>query len=86
MIRFALALLLVVGSMTTVHAADAKTDACTEGQQNIATRVKTFHGEHRIAQLIEGDLERASQEQAEGDTDECLEALVHADKLLRGEF
>ncbi len=86
MIRFSLALILLSLSAAAVHAADGKDDACLKGQQAIAERAKTFHGDSQIAALIAADLHRAKQEQTEGDTDECLEALDHADKLLRGDY
>ena len=61
-------------------------DACTVGQREVAAKVKAFHGAKRIRQLMDADLARAGREQAEGDVDECLEALDHARQLLAGKY
>jgi hypothetical protein len=60
--------------------------ACTRGQAEAAQRAADYHGEARTKRLLEADLQRARKEEAEGDADECVEALDHADKLIRGEF
>ena len=86
MFRTTLALTIVVALASTAQAADDKNAACTKGQRDIAERAKTFHGDDIIAKLIAADIERARREQAEGDPDECLEALEHAGKLLKGEY
>ncbi len=59
---------------------------CTQRQKELSVRAATFEGEAMIKRLIEADLKRASKEQAEGDADECLEALDHAEKLLDGKI
>jgi hypothetical protein len=61
-------------------------DTCTRRQVEVGRQAAQFKGEARIARLIEADLLRAKKEEAEGDADECLEALDHAGKLLRGEY
>jgi hypothetical protein len=71
----------VVGNDAAIAA-----DACTDGQMEMAVKAKEFQGEPRIKQLIDADLKRARREQAEGDTDECLEALEHAGKLIKGDY
>jgi hypothetical protein len=86
MFRTTLALTFVLALASAAQAADDKDAACTKGQQGIAERAKTFHGDDMIAKLIAADIERARREQGEGDPDECLEALEHADKLLKGEY
>jgi len=59
---------------------------CTQGRVELSAQAAKFEGEPMIKRLIEADLKRASKEQAEGDADECLEALEHAAKLLKGEI
>jgi hypothetical protein len=68
----------------TVVGADL--DACVKGQTDVAKRVTDFHGESRIKQLIQADLDRAQREQAEGDADECNEAIDHANKITVNMF
>lgn len=60
--------------------------ACARRQVEIGAQAVRFTGEARIRRLIDADLKRAKKEEAEGDADECLEALDHAAKLLRGEY
>jgi hypothetical protein len=61
-------------------------DACMKGQDEVARLAKDFRGEDRIRRLINADLTRAKKEEAEGDADECLEALEHARKLINGQY
>jgi hypothetical protein len=61
-------------------------DACMKGQVEVARLAKDFQGEDRIRRLINADLTRAKKEEAEGDADECLEALEHAKKLINGQY
>lgn len=61
-------------------------DACTKGQVELARKAANFQGADRIKRLIQADLSRAAKEEAEGDADECLEALDHAAKLLAGQY
>ena len=49
-------------------------------------RVQGFKGENRLKRLIEADLKRALRELEEGDAEECIEALNHAEKLLAGNY
>ena len=60
--------------------------ACTARHAEIAKQAAAFNGEARIKRLIDADLKRALREQAEGDSDECIEALDHATKLLAGDM
>ena len=39
-----------------------------------------------MKRLIEADLSRARKEEAEGDADECIEAMDHANKLIAGQY
>jgi hypothetical protein len=61
-------------------------DACNQGRAEVAKKASDYHGEARIKRLIEADLSRAEKEEAEGDADECLEALDHANQLIAGRF
>lgn len=60
--------------------------ACTARHAELRKQAATFQGDPHFKRLIEADLDRALKEQAEGDGDECLEALDHAAKLLAGEI
>ena len=84
--RLALALILLPLAVASAKAAGGDLDACTKGQVEVAKKAADFHGEDRIKQLIAADLERAQQEEAEGDADECNEALEHANKLINGQY
>ena len=57
---------------------------CTTRHAELTRQAAGFNGDTRIKRLIDADLKRAMKEQAEGDGDECLEALDHATKLLAG--
>lgn len=61
-------------------------EACGKGQVEVAQKAADFHGEERIRRLIAADILRAKKEEAEGDADECLEALDHANKLIAGQY
>lgn len=71
---------------TPAEAATASEDAatCTTRHAELTKQAAGFNGDTRIKRLIDADLRRAMKEQAEGDGDECLEALDHAAKLLAG--
>ena len=74
-------------SMLLAFAAPADDLAtCSARRAEVSKRAATFHGDARIKRLIDADLKRAVQEQAEGDGDECIEALDHATKLLAGDM
>ncbi len=79
----ALGLLLACPSLAV--AADDSA-ACTARHAEITKQAAAFNGEARIKRLIDADLSRALREQAEGDSDECIEALDHATKLLAGDM
>ena len=76
-------LVLLCGSVSASHAQDA--DVCTRRHDELKAKAASFQGEQQIKRLIDADLDRAMQEQLEGDADECMEALDHAAKLLAGE-
>lgn len=57
---------------------------CSARHAELSKKAAAFNGETRMKRLIDADLKRAMKEQAEGDADECLEALDHATKLLNG--
>ena len=85
------ALILAAGTalvLTATPAASAPTEdeVCTTRQSELAKQAETFQGELMIKRLIAADLQRASREQAEGDAEECIEALDHAAKLLAGDY
>jgi hypothetical protein len=85
-----LALIIGLAPLTATAATSAAVAnddaACSARLSDTAAKAKSFQGEDLIKQLIFADLRRATKEQAEGDADECLEALDHAGKLLRGEY
>ena len=60
-------------------------EACTRRHAELTKQAESFKGDAQIKRLIDADLNRALQEKAEGDADECMEALDHASKLLAGE-
>lgn len=78
-----LALALVAPLAGQAWADDAAT--CTARMAELNGKAADYKGPERMRRLIEADLRRASKEQAEGDADECIEALDHAAKLLAGE-
>ena len=84
LIPFALILIPFAGAVG--KGSDDGLDACRKGQSELVKKVSDYHGEGRIKRLIEADLTRAGKEEAEGDADECLEALDHADKLIAGKY
>jgi len=57
---------------------------CSTRHAELTKQAAGFNGETRIKRLIDADLKRAMKEQAEGDGDECIEALDHATMLLAG--
>jgi hypothetical protein len=83
-----LALLLILVPLADAAAKDkgGDFDACLKGQIEVTNKASDFHGEARMKRLIEADITRAKKEEAEGDADECLEALDHANKLLAGQY
>ncbi len=81
---FVLSLLLLACPAVAALADDSAT--CTTRHAEISKQAATFNGDARIKRLIDADLKRALKEQAEGDGDECIEALDHATKLLAGDL
>lgn len=74
-------------SLLAVPAAATPADdmaACTTRHAELTKQAAGFGGDARMKRLIDADLKRAMKEQAEGDGDECIEALDHAAKLLAG--
>ncbi len=80
-----IALSLLLASPAFAAATDDAA-ACTARRAEISKQAATFNGDARIKRLIDADLKRALKEQAEGDNDECIEALDHATKLLAGDM
>lgn len=83
-----LALLLILVPLAGAVAKDRGGDfaACENGQVEVARKAADFQGEERIRRLIAADILRAKKEKAEGDADECIEALDHANKLIAGQY
>ncbi len=79
-----LVLAIVTGAAAKDRGGDF--DACRKGQAEVAKKAADYHGDDRIARLIQADLVRAKKEEAEGDADECIEALDHANKLISGQY
>ncbi len=80
---------VVFGLLLACPAVAAPADeaaVCTARHAGITKQAATFTGDARIKRLIDADLKRALREQAEGDSDECIEALDHATKLLAGDM
>lgn len=59
---------------------------CNARQAELSKQAASFNGETMTKRLIDADLRRAMKESAEGDADECMEALDHAAKLLAGDL
>ncbi len=79
-----LGLLLLAFPAVAAPADDAA--RCSARHAELSKQAATFNGDARIKRLIDADLKRALKEQAEGDGDECIEALDHATKLLAGDM
>ncbi len=75
--------LLAIPLLTTPCLAAGDDDAqCTARYAELVNRAAGYSEDAQIKRLIEADLQRAKKEQAEGDADECIEALDHAAQLL----
>ncbi len=57
---------------------------CSTRHAELSRQAATLNGDAQIKRLIDADLKRALKEQAEGDGEECIEALDHATTLLAG--
>ncbi len=77
-----LSLLLLTVPAAASPAQDLAT--CSSRHAELSKQAAAFNGAAQIKRLIDADLKRALKEQAEGDGDECIEALDHATKLLAG--
>ena len=77
--------MLCLTLITHAAAADSFAD-CEARRVKVAKQAESFAGEPRIRRLILADIKRAGKELEEGDVDECVEALDHAEKLLSGQF
>lgn len=66
----------------SAYAEDIK--ACRARHDELARQAEHFTGDAQMKRLIDADLARAMKEAAEGDEEECSEALDHAAKLLTG--
>jgi hypothetical protein len=86
MYRLILTLILLPFATAQAAGRGGDFDVCSERQVETAKKAAEFHGEERINRLIQADLLRAKKEEAEGDADECVEALDHAEKLLSGNY
>jgi hypothetical protein len=86
MLRLVLILTLIPLAGAIARDRGGDFEACRKGQSEIAEKASNFHGEDRVRRLIEADLIRAKREEAEGDADECLEAIEHANKLIAGSY
>ncbi len=84
--RLALILILIPFAGAAARDKGGDFDACSKGQIDVAKKASGYQGEDRIKRLIQADITRARQEEAEGDADECLEALEHATKLIAGQY
>ncbi len=78
----ALSLILLFATTAPLWADDLA--ACSARGALVRQKAEKFDGDVRIKRLIDADLKRARAEAAEGDADECNEALDHATKLLSG--
>jgi hypothetical protein len=83
-LTFLLVLVPLAGAAAKDKGGDA--EACIKGQEEVAAKLADYNGDDMIKRLIAADLKRAGKEQAEGDDDECVEAIQHAKKLLAGDY
>lgn len=81
-----LALSLVILTIAACPGSAEDLAACLARDAALSRQAQNFVGDARIKRLIDADLKRAKQEAAEGDADECLEAVDHARKLMAGEY
>jgi hypothetical protein len=56
--------------------------ACSARYAELSKQAAAYTGDAHTKRFIDRALKRALREQAEGDADECIEALDHAAKLL----
>ena len=80
-----MSLVLALAALLVGHARADDAATCTSRLAELTRKAAEYKGEERMRRLIEADLRRASKEQAEGDAEECMEALDHAAKLLAGD-
>ena len=80
-------LALVLASLPLTLAAARADDvtACLARHAEVTRQAEHFTGEPMMKRLLQADLQRARKEAAEGDADECMEALDHAAKLIAGD-
>lgn len=83
--RFATLGLLLLAFHAVAAPADVSA-SCSARHAETTKQAAAFNGDARTKRLIDADLKRALKEQAEGDADECMEALDHAAKLLAGDM
>ena len=79
-----LALSLVFLSVAALPSRAEDVAACRARDVVMTRQADTFTGDAKLKRLIDADLKRAKKEAAEGDAEECMEALDHAAKLLAG--
>ena len=80
----AVALSLIILSATVLPSFAEDVAACSARADAMNQKAENFTGDAKMKRLIVADLKRAKREAAEGDADECIEALEHANKLLAG--
>jgi len=79
--RVLLLSVLFVPLVTAAARADDLSE-CMTRRAVLGQQAAAFKGDAKTKQFIDRALRRAGREQAEGDGDECIEALDHAAKLL----
>lgn len=79
-----LVLILLLLAVPAIASPAEDLATCSTRHAALAKQAASFNGDAQIKRLIDADLKRAMKEQAEGDGDECIEALDHATKLLAG--
>ncbi len=79
-----LALGLVFLSIGALPSWAEDVSACRARDAALTRQADSFTGDAKMKRLIDADLKRAKKEAAEGDAEECMEALDHAAKLLAG--
>lgn len=79
-LAFLMATMWTGAACAAVQAAD-----CQARQADVSAKVEQYAGDPMLKRIMRADLVRAQRELLEGDSDECMEALDHATKLLSGQ-
>jgi hypothetical protein len=77
-----LMLSVLLAPLMTVAARADDMAVCNAQRPELLKRAESFTGDAQTKKYIDRALRHAGREQAEGDGDECVEALDHAAKLL----